>query len=787
MYVKSLFYIKHYSKTLYFKNSIKSFTRMLSSSSIPDFKFNEIHIRSTTDSINENMEQEENNLMISFYLCNDYHEMKRNKKEEMMKSFSRLLRNCHGKYDKQYKTQQKKKSKKSSTSEEPTIVVTSEGESLQKLFSVEEIQEKSFISFLSSKEIPIDITSLTNEDFQTGMIFNIFISPQISLIYDVIVNPPTVTSLSTYPRSIYTVNCPIVANVSIENAIDYECLWYCEDKPSSNNYCFVSSSKVFIPSSEQIGCKLKLYCTAADKIPAAASSSSCLGSAEEPTSQDSLIRKGRSFVFYLIHPIQGIPHKEQLLSRINTIRHHYHKHHRHHHHSLHKHKHNHNIHESHPEPQFQETDQQTVSHPPVSSVTVPSSDLRILSYNILSEGYCQQERSIDLLYGYVQNKLYLETEYRLQRIALELLSSSSDIIGLQECDKKVYDDYLHPLLSNKENDEYYGFYSNKESSVREGCALFLRKSSFNVLELSTLTLKEILKDASFLQPLYAVRPDLKDILGTKLGTIAQLAIVQDKRKNNEIIILANTHLFYHPLASYIRLLQIHVIIQKIEELLTKIQQFGLEKKEISNPVPSTNSLDNVFSKLQLTHSANASSSSVPAQQQYKVSVIFMGDLNCTPGVTGLGYLENGKVDIDCLIDSWERLCYFKWGNNAEDTADESDIIEKELDEKYAAKKKEKEKQEQQEKKDEFGNVGPLNPSLFTHSLNLHNTSKNLQYTNYTVGFKNLLDYIFISRNSLEVVGQAPMPSIEELEEETAIPSSVFPSDHVSIGIDIVYK
>jgi mRNA deadenylase 3'-5' endonuclease subunit Ccr4 len=761
----------------------------LINNTIPDFKYNEIHIRSTpTDAINNNLEGEENDLMISFYLCNDYHEMKRSKKEEMIKSFSRLLRNCHGKYDNQYKSQQKKNSKKSIVSEQSiTTLPTSEEKQIEKLFSVEEIQQKSFISFHSLKEVPIDISSLRNEDFQTGMLFNIFISPQISLSYDVIVNPPTVTALSTYPRSIYTIHCPIVANVSIENAIDYECLWYCEDQPLSNNYCFVSFSKIFIPSIEQIGCKLKLYCTAVDTKP-----------------DESLIKKGRSFVFYLIHPIQGILHKEQVLSRINKIRHHYHHHHhhhRHHHHPSH-HTTNHSIHNS----QLQESQhvlipdlpQNTTSDQTTTSTATVASDLRILSYNILSEGYCQQERSIDLLYGYVKNKLFLETEYRLQRIAVELLSSSADIIGLQECDKKVYEDYLCPLLSSSHkdnNDEYLSFYSNKESTVREGCALFFRKSSFVILDMITLTLKDIFTNASFLQPLYMIRPDLQDILEMKLGTIAQLAIVQDQRKNNEILIVVNTHLFYHPLASYIRLLQIHIIIQKIEEIRSQIQQFGVSNaavtssKDLSFNDMKANSLETVFSKLSLQRSASSTTSMHP----FKVSVIFMGDLNCTPGVTGLGYLENGKVDIDSLIDSWERLSYFKWGNNAEDTANESEVIEKELDEKYAEKKKEKEKENDKETSPDKhhqeleNNVGPLNPLLFSHSLNLVNTSKNLQYTNFTVGFKNLLDYIFISRNSLEVVGQAPMPSIAELEEETAIPSSVFPSDHVSIGIDIVYK
>lgn len=175
-----------------------------------------------------------------------------------------------------------------------------------------------------------------------------------------------------------------------------------------------------------------------------------------------------------------------------------------------------------------------------------------------------------------------------------------------------------------------------------------------------------------------------------------------------------------------------------------------------------------------------------APQNYKITVILQGDLNSTPGTPSLEYLEDGQVSEEALAHAWERLNYFHWGDCAAETAETSYDVEKSLDDAH---------------RDRFTNeiqyhiqgyTGPIDPTFFQHSLSLVNTTKHVGYTNFTVGFKNTLDYIFISKQEDDVNGShgvqigptAPMPTIEEFEEEIATPSSIFPSDHVSIGIDI---
>jgi mRNA deadenylase 3'-5' endonuclease subunit Ccr4 len=58
-----------------------------------------------------------------------------------------------------------------------------------------------------------------------------------------------------------------------------------------------------------------------------------------------------------------------------------------------------------------------------------------------------------------------------------------------------------------------------------------------------------------------------------------------------------------------------------------------------------------------------------------------------------------------------------------------------------------------------------------------------KFTNYTAGFKDLLDYVYIER-CFEVIRIAPFPEEEVLAEDTALPSMYFPSDHMAVVVDV---
>ncbi|KAA0197370.1 hypothetical protein HAZT_HAZT007723 [Hyalella azteca] len=55
-----------------------------------------------------------------------------------------------------------------------------------------------------------------------------------------------------------------------------------------------------------------------------------------------------------------------------------------------------------------------------------------------------------------------------------------------------------------------------------------------------------------------------------------------------------------------------------------------------------------------------------------------------------------------------------------------------------------------------------------------------KYTNYAMSFQGCLDWIFYRTDSLRVENVVPMPSDEQVKAHTALPSPLFPSDHLAL-------
>ena len=84
------------------------------------------------------------------------------------------------------------------------------------------------------------------------------------------------------------------------------------------------------------------------------------------------------------------------------------------------------------------------------------------------------------------------------------------------------------------------------------------------------------------------------------------------------------------------------------------------------------------------------------------------------------------------------------------------------------------------------NSGICLPNL-THDLNLISAAGFPLYSNYTKHFKDILDYIYIENDKCEILRVAPFPSEAVLSERTALPSKVFPSDHIAVAVDIKFR
>lgn len=76
---------------------------------------------------------------------------------------------------------------------------------------------------------------------------------------------------------------------------------------------------------------------------------------------------------------------------------------------------------------------------------------------------------------------------------------------------------------------------------------------------------------------------------------------------------------------------------------------------------------------------------------------------------------------------------------------------------------------------------------YSQQFNFQNCCGFPEFTTFTEGFSGVIDYIFASQKCFEVKYVFPMPSKEELQLYTAIPSPVMASDHLALICELKWK
>lgn len=322
-------------------------------------------------------------------------------------------------------------------------------------------------------------------------------------------------------------------------------------------------------------------------------------------------------------------------------------------------------------------------------------NFRIISYNILANTYADSDYSRQVLFPYCP-PYALNIDYRKLLIVKELIGYNSDIICLQEVDKKVYENDLIPSLSYL---NYSGVFSTK-GEMSEGLSVLYDNKRFKIIDNKcTIMSEEIDNNQTFKNVWDKITNENAKKRFTDRNTSVLIVTLKSIDNPSEILVIGNTHLYFHPDADHIRLLQAFYA-------LTLLQQTAENYKKL-NPNDS-------------------------------ISVMLCGDFNSTPidGVYELVTKKNIPVD------------HKDWQSNKEQ------IIE--------------------------------NTSL-SLNIDLASACGTPEYTNFTVEFADCLDYIFYDTNKLKVTQIIPMPKKEELSLHDAIPSVVFPSDHVAIGANLKWS
>lgn len=362
--------------------------------------------------------------------------------------------------------------------------------------------------------------------------------------------------------------------------------------------------------------------------------------------------------------------------------------------------------------------------------------IRVVSWNMLTYFYARTQAAVKDMYPYCSPGS-LDFEYRQPQIGRELLQLDGDIVWLQECSYSTYHKFVLVLFSK----DFDHRCTLKASSVCEGCVLLVKRSAFEVVAWQDAIFRDVLRTNA------AVRPALREVIAKwpdfltgilpHMTTIFQICVVRHTA-TGEVLVVANTHLFYHPNARHIRLLQVMCLLQLLHE-----------KREMHR----------------------SPDGSLPR-------VVIAGDLNCLPDTGAIRLLRTGEVASD--HPDWKMADVFKWGDRddepavleLEDTSAPSGIQAGDDGETI-----EPLPSDQLQPGMGVSLKSPLGPMTDAYADNPP------AFTNFINGFNGTLDYIFTAGN-LKSVQTLRGCTETELEPYGGLPNQIYPSDHLSIAADL---
>ena len=199
---------------------------------------------------------------------------------------------------------------------------------------------------------------------------------------------------------------------------------------------------------------------------------------------------------------------------------------------------------------------------------------RMITYNILADCYANTDFALSSLFPYC-SKQHIDINYRIQLLLKEIIGYHGDIICLQEVDRFVFEDFLAPAMSFN---NFAAAFANK-NNTKEGVALFYNRAKFKLVSVENKVLQTSLsKDDvhSNLRSFVNSCPKLQSRVNS-LGSCALLSVLQSLENPSKYLVVVNTHLYYHPHAGNIRLVQILVILNLLRSKLLSLKE-SLDKE-----------------------------------------------------------------------------------------------------------------------------------------------------------------------------------------------------------------
>ncbi len=197
-----------------------------------------------------------------------------------------------------------------------------------------------------------------------------------------------------------------------------------------------------------------------------------------------------------------------------------------------------------------------------------SEGMRVMSYNILLDQYCANEWCLKNLYPFCEEQ-FAQEDYRRQLLVRDISFAQPDLLICQEVNGGLYKKYLKPALAQMVNLDGHA-YAERLNNGGWGQAVFYRKDKFISCISHTIDLN-MDEETWKKHPIAKVFCERDDSLADQLSQTKSIAqICELTTVSNAILVVCNLHLYSHPMAPHIRMLQAaHIASKILPEVLGK--------------------------------------------------------------------------------------------------------------------------------------------------------------------------------------------------------------------------
>lgn len=358
--------------------------------------------------------------------------------------------------------------------------------------------------------------------------------------------------------------------------------------------------------------------------------------------------------------------------------------------------------------------------------------IKVFSWNILCDKYATQQT-----YGYTPSSA-LAWDYRREKILEELHERDADFLALQEVSTEAFKEDLSPALAVM---DYKGVHwpksrartmNERDALGVDGCAMYYKHNKFILLD------KQVIEFAT----IAINRPDMKnqhDVFNRVMpkDNIAVICFFES-RLTGARVILVNVHLTWDIALADVKVIQTGILMEHVTKMAEKYARWPAVKDKKPTIIPLSDD------------GAPPPPMIDPApSQEYRtnteIPLLVCGDFNSTEDSSVFDLMSKGRVPPDHL-----ELSNYQYGSFTRD-----------------------------------GIEHPF--SLRDSYAHTKGTADELPFTNYTPGFTGVIDYIWYSTNTLEVVSVLGPPDANYLSRIPAFPFWHFPADHIQLMTEFVIK